>query len=86
MFAYHLCTACAIEYKQQLMTYHVLCSKVPPIVHYYFITQLMDTTNCTQDNALFALHDSDNDVNAAVILLLESGNDMQVKTFILFFL
>ena len=44
-----------------------------------FITpQLMDTTQCSQDNAIFALHDSDNDVNTAVNMLLESGNDMQV--------
>ena len=39
----------------------------------------MDMTQCTQENAIFALHDSGNDVNDAVNLLFESNNDMKVR-------
>ncbi|XP_067929330.1 ubiquitin-associated protein 2-like [Watersipora subatra] len=41
------------------------------------VMQLIEIANCTEDNAILALHDTDNDLNRAAELLLEKNNDMQ---------
>lgn len=41
---------------------------------FYVILQVMETTECNQNAAIYALHDTDNDLNAAIMLLLETNN------------